>query len=221
MHAEAEPIHLGKDIFHLPTQWSSKYAPFASNNEATATLFSKTALSEIRNRSFVFSTDQVSSQDFTLLWKDYEEASGTGSFSNLTTAERCDIVTDLHHTQTTEDWDSIQLYLCKFRRQMEYVGVDFTTAYCTADCCRPLQDCTDRWITRLVPNSLNITGLMAAEQPSFDLDDFESGERYEMEDLKRLYNLRFVERGEETKWDVWKIEQKESTDKYDAGQRRE
>jgi hypothetical protein len=168
---------------------------------------------EIRDLSFMFPVDQLSRRDFISIWENYEKVQGPGSFSNLTTETRHDMVTYWHHNQTQADWDGIQMTLCSLERQIECVEVDFASAYCSAGCCRRFQDCTgiDRWIVKLAPKSLNITGLMATAQATFNPDDFTSGKLYELEDLKRLYNLRLAERSEETKWDAWKIEPKEST----------
>lgn len=93
---------------------------------------------------------------------------------------------------------------------MEYVEVKLTDAYCAGGCHRPLDDCLNIWVPKLAPKSLNIIGLMAHEKYDFIVklyhQDEVNRERYDMEDLNRLYNIRLMDHGAATKWDAWKIE---------------
>jgi len=176
-------------------------------------MFSKAAFSEIRHLNLEIQTPQLFRLDYGTTWQRFDDTHGPGSFANLTAEDKRSAIIGWHHQITSVQWDNMQLALCRFQREMDCVEMDFTHAFCSAGCCRPLDACNSRWIAKLAPKSLNVTGVMAAEEASFGYNMSHSGARLDVDELKARHNLRFVKHGEKTEWGAWKIEKKKSADK--------
>jgi len=91
IHAEAEPLYLGKNLFCLPDNWA-EYQPFHMDlNErfpelfgARHFMFSTAGFQLIRIISFRFCTSQLGSLDLSDRWDNYEADYGAGSYYEMT-----------------------------------------------------------------------------------------------------------------------------------------
>ena len=175
-------------------------------------IFSNAGLSRIRNIAFVFSTEQLGIVNYATFWKLFEDDHTLGSYSDLTTTERREMVDGWHHVYDEFMWSRVQQSLCRFTSEIDYVQVDFSWAFCHGGCCRPITRCIDRWIVKLAPKILNVTGVMAGEKEgvSFTYQYTPTPHKYTLDDLKAMYGLHFMQPGELTKWDAWKVDEKKA-----------
>lgn len=200
IHAEAEPLYLSNNLFHLPVNFAD-LQPFRSYLTWDH-LFSTAGLTLIRNITIEFEISQLQPLDFKEQWDCYEEENGAGSFCNMTPEERRDQADVRHTSEAARTYDAHQCLLSKFTSEMNYIHADFGKAFCTGDCCRPINHCIDCWIVKLAPKILDITSLRAGEEdgPLFiDLRD-PTHTCYDLENLKQMLDLRILEAHEQTRW---------------------
>jgi hypothetical protein len=129
----------------------------------------------------------------------------------LTDAERREQVHTLQNGNDWYDWGQVQLNLRKFETTMEYVEVDFSDAYSTCGCCRLLPACIDRWILRLKPKVLIVSGLLAGEEADFQCETAHNStlRQYTPDVLKARYGLHFLQPGEITQWEAYQVDDEE------------
>ncbi|KAF1831305.1 hypothetical protein BDW02DRAFT_632934 [Decorospora gaudefroyi] len=210
IHDEAEPLYLSMNLFVLPVKFTN-YQPFFRPSLRDQTqrqrshLFSKAAFDRVRNISVVFSSDQLGDIDYHHFWNAYETRYGPGTYMSMTDAQRRSLAHTLQHIIAEREWSHVQKQLSKFQNPMDYVEADFTDVFCPGGCCRPLYACINRWILKLKPKVLDVTGLMHSEQRNFYFM-YARGDvarLYKPDVLQRVYGLHFMQSEEATKWDAF------------------
>jgi hypothetical protein len=196
VHAEAEPLYLSMNLFELPDNFT-ECEPFCglSDGRNRSWVFSEAAFHHVRNLSIPFTTNQLRVTYYRTHWCTYEDHHGDGSYMRLTDAERREQVHTLQNGNDWYDWGQVQLNLHKFETTMEYVEVDFSDAYSTCGCCRLLPACIDRWILRLKPKVLIVSGLLAGEETDFQFETARNStlRQYTLDVLKAKYGLHFLQ----------------------------
>jgi hypothetical protein len=213
IHSEAEPLYLGMNLFVLPNKFKD-CRPFCEIGRDPVTfetrrfLFSKAAFTHVRNIYFAFTTEGNGKMGSSRVWAKYHSDPWAMPYAQLSDESRFDMMHQWRLHDAEDDWMDLQLSLCLFQSWMDYIEVDFSEAYCPVGCCRKVYVCTHRWILALGSKVLNVIGLEEEEKLSFSCADLQDGDmvRYEVDDLEAICGLHFMQPGEGTKWDAYKVE---------------
>jgi hypothetical protein len=97
--------------------------------------------------------------------------------------------------------------LCRFQSRVDYIQCDFAQAFCLGGCCRPINFCLIFWGLVLTSKTAHMSGLRPDEQKEFSF--LHSGRSASwvtnLNCIKTVSGLRFLDAGEETKWDAWRL----------------
>jgi hypothetical protein len=213
IHSEAEPLYLGMNLFVLPNKFKD-YRPFVEYGrdsyhwETRRFLFSKAVFTHVRNISFAFTSDQNEKMNYHNKWAEYHSDPWAERYADMPYVVQCNTMHEWRLEDAENNWGDLQLSLCLFQSRMDYVQVDYSDTYCPSGCCRRVGQCTYHWILMFEPKVLNVMGLLEWEESEFSCMDFGGSEtvRYEVDALKASYGLHFMQPGEGTKWDAYRVE---------------
>lgn len=210
IHREAEAVYLSRNMFVLPVRWGY-YHPFDGIEPAVKEryLFSIAGLSLIKNVSLAVDQEQLTYYSMNSRDWEYERKHNT-AFDHLSHRERLNLIHDGARDWSRQEWYQLLVEtLGLFESPLQYLEVDFTNAFCTYGCCRPLARAIHSWIVDTAPKSLEVIGYREDEKSGFSLanvrEHYYSYRFYAPTVLKQHSNLRFRTLDDVTEWDVWKL----------------
>lgn len=207
IHEEAKSLYLSKNLFYLPGNFGN-YHPFIAERRAGRHLFSRAAFTHVRNLAIQFKVNGAFKPDLPWTWTDYD-GRHTGKFSQLTFAQRREVLAIQQHYVVSRDWVDLQNTLCRFKHGIDHVEADFSQAFYPFGFYRLHLEVSletdgsrsNRTLAHLAPGKLHVRGLLAGEAEKMK---FNSSKTFTMQELEQTYGFRILEECEETEWDAWK-----------------
>jgi hypothetical protein len=212
IQAEAEQIYLSKNLFVLPINWY-KCHPFVELrgfriHDISADvrhLFSTAAFNYVKNISLAIDQKLCKSWSMTFdRWKYDELVYRSAPFTQLTERYRFKNIHDIKLDMVLEYWRDMLRYMDYFKSRPNYMEMDFTNAFCTIGCCRPIHAAMTDWIHK--PQHLDVIGLQTPEERNEFADWAMDETELSFRELKERCGLRFRKIEESTPWDRWMME---------------
>jgi hypothetical protein len=147
IHAEAEPVYLSKNLFVLPDNFHLRQ-PFLSHSREDPIishprrwLFSKAALSALKNVSISFNTrvGEIPLGATNCTWDQHEKDEGR-AFESSTAGERSQLAHTHSYHWLTRNWSMMvdALLACNTQKP-SFLEIAHISSYCITGCCRVLE----------------------------------------------------------------------------------